>query len=271
MSGFLAAILTLGGLGLAFSLVLTYASQKFAVHREPKIEAVFEALPGLNCGVCGFVGCSDFAEAVVLHDASVDGCLAGGHEVTEKICEILGKDKKVPAEVVKAVVNCGAGRGKVELRYDYEGLNSCVMANQLSGGPLSCTYGCLGFGDCVNSCPFDAMRMGDDDLPKVDWDKCVACGVCVETCPLNIMALIPEKAPIQVVCNSLDKGKRVRKICPVGCIACKACEKACEYDAIHVIDNLAVVDYDKCNGCMACVEKCPTKCIVQLKEVAVVK
>jgi electron transport complex protein RnfB len=256
-------IIVLGGLGVLFALLLVISSKKFAVEIDPKISAVIDILPGANCGVCGYTGCSGYAEAVVKDTAPVNGCIPGGQKIAEEIARITGKQLEAEVEAKIAVVNCRGGHGQVNLRFRYNGINDCVMANMLAGGPLSCTYGCLGFGTCVRSCPFGAVSMGADGLPKIDYEKCTGCGVCVSACPRGIIQLIPIEAEIQVACNSHDKGKVVRQICKVGCIACKMCERVCEAEAIKVVDNLAVVDYEKCTACMKCVEKCPTRCIIK--------
>ena len=106
--------------------------------------------------------------------------------------------------------------------------------------------------------------MGENGLPVVDKDKCVACGACVKECPKNLFKLVPKDKRIHVLCNSKDIGKVVAKVCKVGCIACKACEKVCPVEglAIHVNDNLAEVEYNKCIMCGKCVEACPRKIIV---------
>lgn len=261
------AVLAMAAFGILQGLLLGIAAKKFAVEVDPKVAEVEKVLPGTNCGACGFLGCEATAEAIIKGEAPIDACVAGGHEVAEKVAEIMGKEVVGKVEPQVAIANCGGGKDKVQMRYDYEGIDSCLAAQIVVGGPLGCSYGCLGFGDCAKACPFDALSMKKDHLPKVNEKKCTACGICVTTCPRGIMSLIPQSAPIAVLCNSKDKGKIVREACKVGCIACKICEKECpeEPKAIVAKDNLAVVDYAKCTGCLKCVEKCPTKCIINLK------
>ena len=127
-------------------------------------------------------------------------------------------------------------------------------------GPKACSYGCMGFGSCVKACPFDAVHI-IDGIAVVDPEACKACGKCVAACPNNLIELVPYEAPVKVLCNSKDKGKDVMAACSAGCIGCHLCEKNCEHDAIHVTDNIAHIDYDKCTGCGACVAKCPKKVI----------
>jgi Na+-translocating ferredoxin:NAD+ oxidoreductase RNF subunit RnfB len=257
------AVLTMGGVALILGAMLGIASIKFHVEIDPRVLHIIEVLPRSNCGACGFPGCEGAAEAIAKGEASYNTCIAGGHEVAQEVAAILGIEAEEAGVQKVAVVGCGGGSGKVKLRFVYEGIRQCAAANQLIGGPLACNYGCLGFGDCAKACPFDALHMGDDKLPKVDPEKCTACGICVTTCPRGIMKLFPVSSEYVVACNSLDKGNIVRKVCEVGCIGCKICEKACPVDppAIVVQDNLARFDYETCTNCGICFEKCPTKCI----------
>jgi len=260
------AVLTMGGVALVLGGILGAASIKFHVEVDPKVAHIIKVLPGSNCGACGLPGCEGAAEEIVAGGSSYDACVAGGHEVAKQIAEILGIEAGEGGIPKVAQVGCGGGRGKVQMRFVYEGIHHCSAANQLVGGPLACSYGCLGFGDCVDACPFDAMEMGEDKLPKVDRDKCTACGICVTNCPRQIMQLIPVDREYALTCSSRDKGKVVRKVCEVGCIACKMCEKQCPEDpsAIIVEDNLASFNYETCTSCGTCFEKCPTKCIAQV-------
>ncbi len=255
----------MAGAALLFGLILAIASRKLAVHVDPKVELVLAELPGSNCGACGYVGCEQAAEEIAADESDVSTCVAGGQEVANRVAHALGKDAVDVGAPKIAVLNCGGGCKVATIRYDYHGVPTCAAARALHGGPLLCQSGCVGFGDCVKSCPFDAMAMGPEGRPEIDIDKCTGCGICVTTCPMGgegLLALVEEGAPIVVACCSHESAKATRNACPKGCIACKACEKVCESDAIKVVDNLAVVDYEKCTACGKCVERCPTKCIV---------
>lgn len=256
------AVVAMGGLGALLGGILAVASVKFHVEVDPRVEKVREVLPGANCGACGIPGCEAAAEAIVEGKIPYDACIAGGNSVSEAVAEVLGIEAGEWAEPLVTVLRCQGGRGKVQLRYQYQGVADCHAAQLVAGGPLACAYGCLGFGDCVEACPFDAMRMAEDGLPQIDLDKCTRCGICINICPRDILAFLPESAEVAVLCVSKDKAKVVREACKIGCIACKACEKVCEPEAITVVDNLAVIDYTKCTSCGKCVEKCPTKCLV---------
>jgi len=252
-------ILGLGFLGLVFGVGLAIASKKFAVAQDPRLEKIHGLLPGSNCGVCGGAGCFGFAEAVLSGKLSIDACRVSGEKIKEQIAELLGKKLEKKVKLV-AILHCNGGE-KVKDRFLYEGIEDCVAANLVLGGQKECVWGCLGFGSCVEVCPFGAIKMSEEGLPVVDEDKCKACNKCVQICPKKLFVLSPFEKNVYVACSSHDLGKDTKAVCPVGCIACRKCEQACPVDAIHVIDNLAVIDYNKCTSCGECVKACPMKTI----------
>jgi len=250
-------------LGIVFALGLSFASRAFHVDSDPRIDEIAELLPGANCGGCGYAGCSAAAEAVVKGDAPANVCPALDSEAAKAVADIMGVEF-VEREPEIAVVQCrGAG---VEQRFAYDGVQDCRAAMLVQGGALACAYGCLRLGTCVQVCPFDAMEMGPDGLPRAISGKCTACGKCVEACPRDLITIVSVKKAIHVLCRSHEKGGAVKKICEVGCIGCKKCEKECPFDAIHVTDFLAEIDYEKCKVCGKCVKVCPTGAIVNLRK-----
>ena len=260
LNDILMPILSLGGMSLLFGAGLAFASQKFAIETDPREEQVREVLPGANCGACGFPGCDGYAAAVVAGNAPVTSCPVGGAGVAEQIGEIMGLEAGALQRKVAQVLCAGDCDNAVQ-KYRYQGIEDCVAASMLANGPKECSYGCLGLGTCVRACPFDAIHINDQGIAVVDGDKCTACEKCVVACPKHIIEMIPDSSQVQVMCMSEDKGKDVKKACKVGCIACGICEKACNFDAIKVENNIARIDYDKCVSCMVCAEKCPTKAI----------
>lgn len=260
-SGVLLAVVVVGGVGLFIGLFLGIAAIKFKVEVDEKEEAVLSALPGNNCGGCGFPGCSGLAAAIAKGEAPVNACPVGGEPVGKVIAGIMGVEAEESVRMT-AFVQCQGDCDKVTLDYDYTGIEDCRMLSFVpNGGAKSCNYGCLGFGSCVQACPFDAIHV-EKGVAVVDKEKCKACGKCVEVCPKNLIALIPYDAKYAVACSSKDKGPVTMKDCKAGCIGCQLCKKNCASEAVEIADFNATIDYDKCVGCGVCMEKCPRKSIV---------
>ena len=253
------AILVVGITGLIFGVVLSIASIIFAVKKDERIDLIEEALPSANCGACGFAGCSAYASEIVKNGAPVNLCSVGKSPVAKRIGEIMGLDAQEVEEKV-AKVMCGGTCTNAEDKYIYEGVSNCKVAMRLGGGAKVCKFGCLGLGTCVEVCGFDAIKI-IDGVAEIDEEKCAGCGKCVDICPKNVIKIVPKNARIYALCNNKDKGPQVNKYCKVSCIGCKICEKNCPEGAIAVLDNLAVIDYEKCTGCGICSEKCPKKVI----------
>lgn len=252
----------MGGLGLVFGLGLAFASRKFAVDVDSRISEIIDILPGINCGACGSAGCAAFAEDVVAGKQRTSGCVPGGEKVAQMVASIMGVAGDPAAERKVAQVMCLGDYEHAKLRSRYDGLMDCRAAAGASGGPKGCTYGCIRLGSCERVCPFGAIKLNSQGIPVVDESICTGCNKCVEVCPRNIIELRPVSMGVHVRCRSIERGVEVKKWCSIGCIGCMRCVKACPYDAIHVIDNLARVDYDKCTNCGKCVEVCPVNVIV---------
>lgn len=256
------SVIVVSALSFIFGIGLAYFAKKFAVEVDERVQKVREILPGVNCGSCGLAGCDAFAEAVAAGKVPVDGCIPGQKDVADKIAAILGTGEAAAKEKKVAQLHCNGTKENCKPKFDYDGIKTCKAASIIQSGYKACSYACLGFGDCVLVCPVNAISMKSNGLPVVDKEKCISCGKCVKECPKALYDLVPKKNKIHVLCSSKDPGKIVTKVCKVGCIACKLCEKACKFDAIHVTDNLAKIDYKKCTQCGACVTACPRKIIV---------
>jgi Na+-translocating ferredoxin:NAD+ oxidoreductase RNF subunit RnfB len=253
-------VLTLSGLGLIFGIGLAIAAKKLCVETDPRTEQIFSHLPGGNCGACGMAGCMGFAQALISGVCTVDKCPVTDPEKKKEIAKFLGQELEEKVKTV-AVLHCGGGN-KVKDRFKYVGIKDCNAANVLAGGQKACVYGCLGFGSCAKICSFGAIKMnGETGLPEVDYDKCTACGRCIAICPKKLFSLTPADKKYYTNCSSLDFGKAVLDVCPVGCIVCHKCEKSCPVQAIKIVNNLAVFDYNKCQDKGECLKVCPTKAI----------
>ena len=256
-----ASIITLFALGLVAAVLLAVASRVFHVEEDPRVQAVLEVLPGANCGGCGFAGCEGYATAVV-NDPAIPAhrCCAGGAEVRIAVGELTGK-AVAEADPLRSLRRCDKNAGNVALRYQYEGMPSCAAAAMLRVGVDTCKYSCLGFGDCVQVCPFGAMRI-EDGVVRVNANLCTGCGACTGACPRGVLELVPKRARVAVFCNSHDKLRAVSDVCDVGCIACGKCVRTCPAKALSMKDNRIAVDQRLClsygDECgQACIAACP--------------
>ncbi|MCP4648179.1 MAG: RnfABCDGE type electron transport complex subunit B, partial [bacterium] len=253
-------VIVMGSIGLLLGLGLAFAAKKFAVPKDPRVEAILDVLPSANCGGCGYPGCGAFAIAVVEGNTPVTGCTAASSAVNVEIAKIMGTVAEEKERTI-ATILCNGGKSAVNA-FNYNGPSSCVSISMVMGGQKACTYGCLGSGDCIDVCPFDAMKMGDNGIPLIDSEKCVACGKCIEACPRNIIVLWPESRKVVVACSSMDKGGIARKACSVACIGCRKCAKVCPVEAIEMDGFLAKINPDKCINCGLCASECPTGAII---------
>jgi len=254
-------VIAMAALGLVFGLGLAYALKIFGIEVDPTIALIISRLPGSNCGACGKAGCAGFAEALRKGDVMPAGCVVSNDEARKSIAGILGIDYN-PKVKTTATLLCNGGKNARD-KYTYMGISSCKAASLVFGGYKACAFGCLGLGDCVRICPFDALKMAEAGLPEVDPKRCTACGKCVNTCPKNLFKILPLKNMHYVKCSSTDPGGVTAKACKAGCIACMKCEKACPIGAIKVASNLSRIDCGKCQNMGKCFEACPTKVIVK--------
>ncbi|MBO4907278.1 MAG: Fe-S cluster domain-containing protein [Bacteroidaceae bacterium] len=268
MNVILIAVIVLGAIGLVSALILFIAAKRFAVQEDERIAKVQEVLPGANCGGCGFPGCAGFSSACVTaaDKGSIDGmlCPVGGQPVMEKIAAILGLEATASAPKV-AVVRCNGTCENRPRIAEFDGAQSCRVQQMLGSGETACAYGCLGCGDCVDACQFDAIHINPETgLPEVDEEKCTACGACAKACPRNIIEIRLKglkNRRVVVLCNNKDKGAIAKKACSAACIACQKCVKVCKFEAITVDANLAHIDAEKCKLCRKCEDECPQNAI----------
>lgn len=254
------AIIVLSVVALIIGIVLSIAEKLFKVEVDEKEVAVREALPGSNCGGCGYAGCDALAAAIAKGEAPVTGCPVGGMPVAQVIAGIMGEEVGEMEKKV-AYVKCDGTCEKRETDYNYFGITSCIYAAKMPGSsPYACKYGCLGFGSCVKVCDHGAIRIVDKKA-VVDESLCVACGKCLKVCPHDLIELIPADSKYRVQCSSLARGKEVKTACTAGCIGCGMCARNCPSEAIVFANNIAKIDYTKCTKCGLCAEKCPVKII----------
>ena len=246
-------------IGLALGVMLVVAARFMAVKVDETFEQLRAELPGVNCGACGYVGCDDYAKALAAGGVEANLCIPGGVDCARKLSGILGVSVADVKEQY-AVVCCSASSDNTDYCMDYKGPQTCAACNSFYQGRRTCSHACLGLGDCVGVCEYDALHI-INGVAVIDPLACTGCGMCARTCPNELIRVIPRDSKVFVACSSNDKGAYVRKVCKAGCIGCRICEKACEYSAITVNGNLALIDSDKCTNCGVCVAKCPAKVI----------
>ena len=268
MNFILTAIIVLTAIAFVAALILFYCSKKFHVQEDPRLEQVNQALPGANCGGCGYPGCSGLATALVkgADNGDIKGlfCPVGGNETMGEIAHILGVETHA-AEPQVAVLRCNGACDKRPRVASYDGFRTCAILNSCTSGETQCDYGCLGCGDCVKACQFGAITMNNEtQLPQVDEAKCTACGACVKVCPRNLLELRNKgfkNRRVYVACSNKSIGAVAIKNCKAACIGCSKCFKECAFDAIKIENNLSYIDFNKCKLCRKCVNVCPTGAI----------
>jgi len=248
---------------IAFVLgtALGFFKDFFAVPQDPLAESIREALPGANCGACGFPGCENYAIAIAAGNAGISSCSVGGAAVVEKLAALTGRTGEAAKPSI-AVLACQGSYLNTPQKGIYTGIESCRAAKIATGGTKLCSYGCLGFGDCVNACKFGALSMDKKKaLPVVDMAKCTGCGMCLTECPQAIIKLVAKdrKGAILLCSNKSLNRQFVAKSCKISCRKCGQCVKQCPRQCIDLGANIPVVDLSKCDSCGICVEKCPTK------------
>lgn len=261
-----------GVIGVIAACLLYFAAKKFNVKEDPRIAEVEAILPGANCGGCGLSGCAAFARACC-SATSLDGlnCTGIGDREMAQIAKIVGLAEGSRVRKV-AVIRCNAACETRQLVNHFDGIRSCALEHSYYQGESACNFGCLGLGDCVVACPFDAMTFSESDMyPTVNVDKCTGCGKCLEACPRDLPQMRevhPGKQLVYVNCSNKNKGPLAMKECEVSCIGCGLCKKKCPHEAITLESFLATIHGDKCTSCLECVAVCPRKSIIAENEPA---
>lgn len=261
MNEILTAVAVVAVIGVACAIILILASKYMKVEANEKEKEIRDALPGANCGACGYTGCDGYAKA--LAEGKTDKtnlCVPGADAVSKEIARITGLEAGDVVEkvaTVKCLGDCGVTGDKAE----YSGIKTCAAAKLIYGGKGACTHGCIGFGDCANACPSGAICI-ENGIAHVNTRLCTGCGLCTKTCPQGIIQLMDDVDKVLVTCSSHDKGAAVRGKCKHGCIGCGKCAKGCPEGAVSIVNELAVIDYDKCINCGKCAANCPVGCIM---------
>ena len=262
------AVLIVAVLAIVLGVLIVVISRLCQVKEDPRIKEVEKHLAGANCGACGHPGCAGFAKALVDGSAKLDDCGQTNTEARIEISNILGIAYEGAKEPTIAVVAC-CGGSKCQDKYDYQGYGDCVSQNMLAGGRKACAVGCMGSGSCVDACPYMSIECYDG-YAHIDPDLCRSCGMCINTCPKRLIKRVPKSAKVYVACSTECRGKDVMTKCQAGCIACGKCERNCPTGAIHLVNNVPIIDYSLCSSCEKCLEGCPRKCIKHVHQPRVV-
>lgn len=258
------------GLAFVLGILLGFFEEFFKVETDPMIAAVREALPGVNCGACGFPGCDGYAAAVASRSTEINLCAPGGVSAVKKLSELLGINASMNPAV--AVLACQGSKKHAPKKAEYNGVETCRAAKLSTGGTKLCSWGCLGFGDCALVCQFDALHIGDDGLPHVDYEKCTGCKKCITECPQQLFREVPkDRLGSMAMCSNRNPLKpMIMKTCKVGCIKCELCVKNCPEKCITMTNGIPAVDYEKCTSCGLCAEKCPMNVFKMLQKDVIV-
>ncbi|MCF7806913.1 MAG: RnfABCDGE type electron transport complex subunit B [Candidatus Marinimicrobia bacterium] len=263
------SMLSMGGLGALFATGLVLANKKLYVEEDPRIGQVASLLPGANCGGCGLPGCANFAENLVGGNIEISGCPVCNDEARAEIATIMGLEAQKGEKIVARVL-CQGGNYESAKKGEYLGIESCTAAHISGGGDKLCLYGCLGYGECVDSCPFDALHMSENGLPVVDEDTCTGCGNCEDACPRGVIGMHPVSHTLFVACKNEDSPKDSRQVCIKACVGCGLCVRGVEEGLMTMENNLARIDYHlygtDCRELPT--EKCSTNAIILLESVS---
>ena len=205
-------ILFMLGLGIVCAAILTAASRIFYVYEDPRIAQVEACFAGANCGGCGYAGCSAAAVAVVAGTAEPNVCIVGGSESATNTAEVMGVEVGL-AESPKSYNPCSGGLRAAD-KFVYLGVNSCRAQATLSGGQRECSVGCIGLGDCIDACQFNALKMGPEGYPVVVEENCVGCGACETVCPKYVMKVKTMSERLMHFNCSDDRLAPCRQTCP---------------------------------------------------------
>ena len=252
----------LAAIALVFSLLLTLANKVFEVPSDPRRDLIREALPGANCGACGFAGCDALADTIAAGNAPANACPVGGSKVGNQIAAIIGAAPGEDQVKQVATVVCQGTADRCKTKFEYRGIEDCLAATLINDGNRACKYACLGLGTCVRACKFDAIHIDEHtQIAVVDPEKCTSCGACVKACPKAVLDVQPVTLPVRLLCRAAEEGQLVSDNCKIGCIGCELCMKACKFNAIKMENHLPIIDREQCTGCMMCAEVCPTAAI----------
>ncbi len=261
------ATIVIAALGTILGIGLSIAHKFLAVEKNQLAVDIEEALPGANCGACGYPGCSGYASALSSEkNIPINLCTPGGANVERIIAKLLNLEAgSSDNKKMVAYIHCNSKKSDRVENFDYKGISDCQAAATIFDGALACKNSCLQLGSCLKVCPTNAISYDEFGRLSVDKDLCITCGKCIKVCPHNVISFIPYDATYAISCNNTDKGGVVRKICSVGCIGCSICERKFENSGCKIVNFLSEIDYNTdTTDLPKASSACPSKCIVKL-------
>lgn len=246
---------------VGFVLILAFASKK-KTGLSADAEFVKQMLPLIDCGMCGQTNCTNFARKVADGKMEPEECKLIKPENAQKIKKYFKPTYNQSTKLV-ALVKCKGGCRSLD-KYVYDGTKSCAVQERLHSGSKACKYACLGCGDCVNACRYNALKINERGVAEVIRSRCTGCGACVGACPNNLIEMTHLTQGVNVICNNQSSDPAIKNKCEVGCIHCGSCIKVCPVGAISVQNNIPVIDKSKCIECHKCIAECPTHVISRL-------
>jgi len=225
-------------------------------------EVLNELMPDLNCKECGRKTCEKFANDLAMGKTTLDSCPYIAKANYKKAKRIIESNRKIKYDKI-ALVRCKGG-SDCENKFTYIGDNTCKSKNLQHSGDKFCPFACLGCGDCVKACPYDAIYISRKGCAIVDKTKCTGCGECVRTCPNKLISLVPSDQFVEVICQNSSNDTVVTRNCSVSCTHCEACAATCPNKAITMVGGLPKIDNKKCVKCGKCVSACPNHVISRI-------
>ena len=253
------ALIPLALIGVVVGIILGISGNRLRAKSGGIVEKLTTILPGTDCGACGFSSCEAFAESLAVKSVRPNKCSLADTATIVQLARMSGQ-KALRTQRMRAQIMCSGTSDLAPKKFKYDGIMDCVSVAQLGTGDKACPYGCLGYGTCVKTCPFNAIKV-ENGVAVVEYEKCIGCGLCADACPKHLIRMVPYDSEYWVGCHARSKGDIVKSYCGVGCIGCGICEENCSVDAIKLVNNLASIDYKKCIQCGTCFEKCPRSSI----------
>ncbi len=164
----IAAILSLTFLGAALGIILGVANRFLQVEGNPLVDELTSAMPGSNCGQCGFAGCAAAAAAIAEGTASPACCPPGGKALAIAIGLKLGITVDLSA-------------------LTDDGPKIATVAEEL----------CIGCCRCSKVCPTDAILGAARQIHNVLREACTGCRVCIDSCPTEALLMKPVPVTLQ--------------------------------------------------------------------------